>query len=66
VELRPIRICEHADELTDALPQSDQQSATHTYRRGLYAPMLPRSTIAVVIRAKEPKKPRKADLKEGT
>lgn len=29
------------------------------------APMLPSSTIAVVIRAKEPKKPRKADLEEG-
>lgn len=27
--------------------------------------MLPKSTIAVVIRAKEPKKPRAAALKEG-
>jgi hypothetical protein len=27
--------------------------------------MLPSSTIAVVMRPKEPKKPRKADLKDG-
>lgn len=66
VELWPVGIRELADELHHPLPQSDNEGAADTHERDPQAPMLPSSTIAVVITANEPKKPRKADLKEGT